>query len=377
VASFRKSITKAGTTLWQAVWAEPKAGGGSQRRTKNFGSQKEARVHALQMEVEVERRGVGDPHKHNLERYLARWLATLASRGEHSPTTLAGYRKHIERACQQLGQIPLEKVTPADLDDLYTALLRRGLTARTVLNMHRVLHTALGQAYKWRMVKENAAHDATAPTPRKTSPKAFTADEVARLLAAAEKDREIYTMIATLLVSAIRRSELLALAADAVDVDSGTLTVKRVVLAVDNKPMLRDVTKTSSSARTLTIPPALVDLLRAQRSRTHEAALAWGAGYRREPWFLFARPDGEPLNPHAVTVRLRKVMHRAGISVRPPTHGWRHTAATLLISGGTDVKTVQTRLGHATPTITLALYVHPTKERDAAAGEQLAGWLKR
>jgi integrase len=77
-----------------------------------------------------------------------------------------------------------------------------------------------------------------------------------------------------------------------------------------------------------------------------------------------------------MTIRLRRVMRRAGITGRPPAHGWRHTAATLLIDGGANVKTVQTRLGHATPAFTLATYVHPVDERDQAAGEQLAALLK-
>ena len=71
------------------------------------------------------------------------------------------------------------------------------------------------------------------------------------------------------------------------------------------------------------------------------------------------RPDGEPLTPMTVTLRLRRSCAGAGITGRPPAHGWRHTAATLLIDAGTDVKTVQTRLGHSTPTITLATYSAP------------------
>src|SRR6476620_5312711 len=63
MASVRKSITSRGTTRWQSVWQEPAPGGKTQRRTKNFASQKEARVHAQLMEREIERRGVGDPQK--------------------------------------------------------------------------------------------------------------------------------------------------------------------------------------------------------------------------------------------------------------------------------------------------------------------------
>ena len=160
MASVRKSPTAKGTLRWQAVWAERADGGRTQRRTKNFDTQKEAREHAQRMEVEVERRGIGDPQKHSVERYLKRWLATLTERGELSPTTLAAYRWQADIACRHIGHILLEKLSPADIDQLYSILLRRGgitrrlnadgtkgtrpLTARTVLNVHRVISNALG-----------------------------------------------------------------------------------------------------------------------------------------------------------------------------------------------------------------------------------------
>ncbi len=391
MASVRKSVTSKGTTRWQAVWQEPAPDGKTQRRTKNFASQKEARAYAQQQEREVERRGVGDPQKHSLERYLKRWLVTLTERGEHSPSTLEAYREHVARAHKLIGHISLEKLTTADLDACYGALLSRGgvakkanpdgsrdprpLSARSVLHVHRVLHTALEQARKWKLIGENPARDAKAPKVGKAAPKAFTESEVARLLEAAG-NRENYIVLSVLLVTGIRRSELLGAALDAIDFDAGTLTVKRVVLDVKNKPLLRDVPKTESSARTLNIPPPLVELLREQRAAVLQGALKWGRGYRTEPRFLFCRPDGEMLNPMTMTIRLRRVMRRAKISGRPPAHGWRHTAATLLIDSGANVKTVQTRLGHASAAFTLATNVHPVDERDQAAGEHLATLLK-
>ena len=391
MASVRKSITHKGTTRWQSVWQEPAPGGKTQRRTRNFASQKEARTHAQLMEREVERRGVGDPHKHTTERFLKGWQISIAERGEHSPTTLAAYREHLARTYPHIGHIPLERLSPADLDALYGHLLQRGgvarktnadgsrdsqpLSPRSVLLVHRVLHTALEQARKWKLISENPARDAKAPTSRRISPRAFTADEVARLLAAAG-ERETYIILSTLLVTGIRRSELLGLAMDAIDLDAGTLTIRRTVLDVAHVAVLRESTKSDASARTLAIPPQLIALLREQKARVLEAALAWGKGYRREPMFLFARPDGEPLHPMNTTVRLRRVLRRAGITGRPPTHSWRHTAATLMIDAGANVKTVQTRLGHATPAFTLATYVHPVDERDRAAAEQLATHIK-
>ena len=59
MASFRKSLTKKGTLRWQAVWQEPGPSGRTQRRTKNFASQKEARAYAQRMEQGIRTR----PHR--------------------------------------------------------------------------------------------------------------------------------------------------------------------------------------------------------------------------------------------------------------------------------------------------------------------------
>src|SRR5262249_6467583 len=133
--------------------------------------------------------------------------------------------------------------------------------------------------------------------------------------------------------------------------------------------------KSKSAQRTLSIPPEVVALLRAQKARVLEQALQWGAEYSRAPMFLFPGLAGVPMRPMAVTERLRQLCRRAKIRDVQPVHGWRHATASLLVAGGTDVKTVQTRLGHSTPVITLKLYTDVVDARDRAAGEQLAGYL--
>jgi integrase len=393
MASVRKSITRRGTLRWQAVWNEPGLGGSTRQRTKNFARQSEAREHAARMTQEIEGRGVGDPQQHSVERYLRRWLATLADRNEHSPSTLSGYRRYVALANKYIGHISLERLSPADLDGLYAELLRRGgvsrqgkrgeekaprpLNPRTVLHVHRVLHTAFEQARKWKLIRENPSRDATAPSVRKSPVRAFTEDEVGRLLAAAAGNPETHCILVTLLITGTRRSELCGLAWDMVDLDRGTITIRRVVIEVDRLPVLREVPKSEGSERTIKIPPLLVELLQAQKTRGLEAALAWGKGYRKDPMFVFAQVNGEPLDPMSITYRLRLLMRRAKVSGRAPTHAWRHTCATALIDAGVDTATVQARLGHSTPAITLSTYVHRTERRDTAAGEQLAALVER
>ena len=239
MASVHRRVTPAGSVVYRAVWKEAGPGGTRVQRSKNFDRAGDAKAHAARMEQEIEKRGVGDPQKHTLEVFLKRWLATLADRGEHSPTTLAAYRWQADIACRHIGHIALEKLSPADLDQLYSTLLRRGgvarkrnsdggrdarpLTGRTVLHIHRVLHTALERARKWKLIGENPARDASAPSPQKARVKNFDAEQVEKLLAAARRDAETYAITALFLACGLRRSELLGLAFDCVDLDGATL----------------------------------------------------------------------------------------------------------------------------------------------------------
>ena len=393
MASVHRRVTPTGSVIYRAIWTEPGPGGTRRKRSKNFERAGEAKAFASRMEQEVEKRGVGDPQKHTLEGFLKRWIATLADRGEHSPTTLAAYRWQSGIACRYIGRIPLEKLSPADLDGLYAVLLKRGgfarkanpdgsrdarpLTARTVLHVHRVLSAALQQARKWKMIGENPAKDATAPTPSKSRVKAFTADQVTQLLAAAERDVETYVITALFLACGLRRSEVLGLAWDCVDFDRGSIEIRRTVVQVDHKPVMREQAKTDSSMRTVAIPAALADMLREQKARVQEMALKWGKGYQREPLLVFPGLAGAPINPMGLTVRMRQVMRRAKVVGLSPCHAWRHTSATALLHAGQNLKTVQSRLGHSTPAITMALYVHPVEEQDRAAADHFGAIIKR
>jgi integrase len=65
----------------------------------------------------------------------------------------------------------------------------------------------------------------------------------------------------------------------------------------------------------------------------------------------------------------------AGIDPRWRLHDLRQWSATVAISGGTDVRTVAGRLGHANAAMTLRVYAHAVEAADRALGEQLGGML--
>jgi integrase len=361
----------------------PGANGRLQDRARNFATRKEAAMHAAEMR-EVERRGIGDAHRQNLASYLRAFLAHHRERGDLAPTTMRGYERNAALAARYCGNVLLEKLSGRDLDALYAKLLTHGsqpkgpprpLSRQSVMHVHRLLHGALRQAVKWRLIAHNPAADATPPNVPHKQARGFTVAEIATLLAAAEPDPELYCMLALLLTTGVRRSELLGVTIEALDLEAATLTVERTVTEIGSAVVVRSITKTKLSRRTLSIPAAVVLLLRAQKTRVLEQALAWGSEYAPGPRFLFPVNGGKPMRPFSLTERLSRLLRRAGIKGVQPVHGWRHATATLLIAGGTDVRTTQSRLGHSSPTITLALYADKVDERDRAAGESLAGYL--
>src|SRR5262249_8347531 len=162
-----------------------------------------------------------------------RWLAYLRERGDRAPTTLAGYQRHAAIAAHHIGHIALAKLNAHDLDQLYATLRQRGgrpradgkparpLSLQSVMHVHRFLHTAFEQARKWRLIAHNPASDATAPTVPFRQARGYTAAEIGLLLDAARDDAEATTMVALLLTTGVRRSELLGLAFDAIDLEAG------------------------------------------------------------------------------------------------------------------------------------------------------------
>ncbi len=391
MASTQKKIGPNGQAIWQSRWREPGSNGKDRQRAKNFTNAKDAKAHAAKVEQEIERRGVGDPTRQSTEQYLRGWVALLERRGEHSPSTLSDYRRHIGLVVRHIGTIPLEKLSAADLDRAYVTLRKSGgtrrsgprsaetktpcpLKPRTVLHVHRMLHTALEQARKWKLISENPARDATAPSPGKTAVRAFTEDEVKRLLAAAAHDRE---MTRRRQPAAGHRAAPQRAARAGVGLRRSRRRddhVRRAVIEVDYTPVLREQPK--SDARLANHRHfrrrGRADA-RAETARFRNRA-DLGQRLRARPVLLFpglGRPaDAADENDHPPAPGHAPGQGQPGLQ---PTHGWRHTSATLLIGAGENLKTVQTRLGHSTPAITMALYVHPVDEHDRAAAERLGG----
>jgi len=132
--------------------------------------------------------------------------------------------------------------------------------------------------------------------------------------------------------------------------------------------------KSSTATRSVDLDAWLVTVLR--RQQTQQARDAADSPTYIPSDFVFTRQGGGPYHPQTLSKGLGRLSERSGLP-RLTAHGLRHTSATLMLDSGVHSKIAAERLGHADPSLFLALYSHvtPTMQRDAAAkiGAALSG----
>lgn len=302
--------------------------------------------------------------------YLAaRWLP--GKKVELAQSTWDGYRRKIERhVLPALGTIPIRRLRPHHLERLYQEKLhpengKRPLAPKTVLEIHLIIRGALNDAVRRGIVTRNVALLAHAPKIRsipKVEPQAWTAQELQAFLREAAGHR-LFAALWLLANTGLRRSELLGLKWDDVDLDAATLSINRGLVSIGYE-LHESRGKTSNSRRAIDLDATTVAVLAAWKRWQYAERTA--VGIRSEDW-VFADVDGNPIHPHSISQAFERIVARAGVP-KVRLHDVRHTHGTLLIKAGVPVKVVSERLGHGNPSFTIDTYQHvlPGMQAEAA-----------
>jgi len=185
--------------------------------------------------------------------------------------------------------------------------------------------------------------------------------------------RALYTLALT---TGLRRSEVLGLAWDRVDLQDGHLVVVQALVEVAHRPKLKPFPKTDHSRRRIALDAGTIRELKAHRRRQLAERLASRDQYQ-DDGLAFAEQNGSPLLPSTVSRRFARLASDAGLpDLSPrPFHGLRHTYATLALEAGVPIELLSKRLGHASIATTADLYQHVTKSMDRDAAEAVAGLI--
>jgi integrase len=324
--------------------------------------------------LSLERGSYVKPNKITLAELLRQWLRDYASMNT-TDRTQESYASIVERhLIPGLGRISLIDLQAQNIQGYYAKKLldgradgKGGLSARSVVYHHRILSKALDYAVKMGLVVRNVARVVEPPRAARVTMQTLSLEEVGRFLDVA-RDTDYYVYFATLLYTGLRRGELLALRWRNLDLGSGKLSVVETAYRLGSGEYRIKEPKTPQSRRTVILPPSLVELFRVYRFDQELLRIQLGISLEADD-FVFIRPDGNPMNPNAVTLAFRRIIKKAGLKeIR--IHDLRHTHATLMLKAGIHPKVVSERLGHASIGITLDLYSHVLPGLQEAAAEK-------
>lgn len=301
------------------------------------------------------------------------WAARVLANRDLGPSARLEYERALRVLTAEYGTIRLRSLTvdavEAGLDRIATGRHGRGrpLSRRSLKLMRSTLAQVLTLGVRRRLIAHNPALLAElTPTAARPVPRnALTPAEARRLWDAVDGER-LGNFVKLMLTTGLRPGEALGLCWDSVDVDAGTLTVRRAVRLERGKARLVDDVKTKAAFRTIGLPAPAVDVLRAQRRSVAALKLAARTWAVDDPGLVFPTVQGTPWNPANVRRELYAVCDAAGLPrVRP--HELRHTAASVLSDQGVPLELIADLLGHVDVTMVSQVYRHRVRPSVDAA----------
>ena len=293
-------IRKRGKESWTVVvdlGRDPTTGKRRQIWRSVKGPKRDAETLLVQM---LHQRDTGidvPPGKMAVGEYLERWLEDYA-RPNVSPKTLLQYTDFVRRQIiPALGSIGLTKLRPLHIQSYYSRALREGradgkggLSAKSVLHVHRLLRQALSHAVKWQILARSPADSAEPPRPKRYDPPILSPTQV-RTLLSRSSDTPQAALIHTAVMTGLRRGELLALRWQDLDLDAAILHVRQSVQWLPGLGWNFREPKTHRSRRPVALATATVNVLREHRLRQVQDRLTLGADYADHD-LVFAHPSG-------------------------------------------------------------------------------------
>jgi integrase len=376
-------IRQRGPRSWEIKFdlgRDPVSGKRVSRYVTFRGTKREAQAELTRLLNHKNKGTYVDPTKMTVAEYLKHWLCVDIDR-RVAAKTAARHRGIVQhQIIPRLGNVPMRKLTAVHIEAFEADLQREGyvkgskkgsgLTAQSVLHVHRTLAQALAHAVKTDVLFRNPAKQVKPPRPQSREIAILTKPEVATLLQAAEATwLQVPVLVAV--TTGMRRGELLGLRWSDIDLAQARLTVNQSLERVKGKTVFK-APKTRGSRRTITLPSFTVEALTRHRAAQARERLQLGLG---KPDLVFTQADGAPMEADSVTKGFGRLVDSAGVR-RITFHGLRHTHISHQLMDGVHIKIVSERAGHAGVNVTLAIYAAfiPNMQADAAKG--VDAWLR-
>lgn len=372
----KKTVTRDGKpyTYWEARFTtgyDPLTGKQIQRSISGK-TQKEVAQKLREVTAEIDRGTYIEPCKMTVSEWMDIWLKEFLINVK--PRTKDSYRSsvktHIEPA---LGMIRLDALDTLTIQRFYNRLSQT-LSAKSVKNVHGVLHRALQQAVVGKLIRDNPTVGCALPKGEKQEIHPLTEKQISDLLKVI-KGQRFERIIVVTLFTGMREGEVLGLTWDCVNLNTGSILI--------NKQLQRErggngeyhlVSTKNGKGRLITAAPYVVSVLREAKAEQEQWQKICGEAWDNSMNLVFTDEIGRHLSAQTVYLQFKKYVEEIGA---PETrfHDLRHTYAVSALRSGADIKSVQGNLGHATASFTLDVYAHFTDDMRQDSADRMEQFI--
>ena len=251
---------------------------------------------------------------------------------------------------------------------------KKGLSPKTIKNIHGVLHKALQQAVKIGYLRFNPADAVELPRIVKKAIQPLDDEATTAFLTAVQGHKWEAVYLVTIFTG-MRQGEVLGLTWSCIDFKRGSILIDRQLQKNRSTGQYELVTTKNDKSRRITPAPFVMEALKGQRRQQAEGRLMAGDLWN-DTELVFTNEFGRNLAPVTVYKHYKKIVDSIGIP-ESRFHDLRHSYAVAAIQSGDDIKTVQETLGHHTAAFTLDTYGHVTERMKQESAARMETYIQR
>ena len=319
-----------------------------------------------------------------LAKYIDLWLTDIAP-GKLAKSTIRRDRQDIERILPALGHYKLTELRPEHFRNFYAELrkvispdTKKPLSEYTIEGVHATLCSILSDAVEGGFLSHNPAWRTYRYAGRKCEKKIADEETAQRIIAALEGESIKYeTYFKLIIATGMRRGECCGLKWCDIDWEQRSIHICRNAVKVTDEDIFVKEPKTRAGNRYVYFSAEMESLLWEYQKECRYITETYDQRQLTADDFLFRRQGAQlPMTPTTFTYRFKLILKKNCLPQELNVHSLRHTAASLMIAGGTDVATVAGILGHSQPSTTLDIYTHAFDKNKKAASAGLQGMLE-
>lgn len=304
--------------------------------------------------------------KQTVKQYLEKWLEK-SKRLEIEVSTIEQYRTIVYyRLLPAFGHLRLDQLNRDLIQEYYVGLVDEGLSSGYIENIHILFSAALKDAVENSVLARNPCQRVTLPQKKDYEAHFLTLEE-ARHLVKVAKGHRLWFFILMAVTTGARRGELTCLKWDDVDLNQGVVHVSKTGSHIMSAGYVVREPKTKSGFRKIRLPQVVIEALEEHKKFVDELKKR-----NKKSWIennlIFPNNRGGYLNHTVVLKQFKVLLAQAGLPLMH-FHDLRHSAATLLLAAGVNIKVVQEILGHSDVRTTLNRYAHvlPDMQKEASS----------